>query len=259
VVQVVTRGKLTGATAIVTGASEGIAEAIARTLASDGASIAVVSRNLERTRQVAGDIEAAGGTALAVQADVTRAQDVRDMVKTVLENWGAVDILVNGVGGFSGHGSILEMTEEDWDDVITLNMKTAFLCAQAVAAPMIEKRKGRIINIGSQAASAPNPHANSFLPYAAAKAGLLGFTKHLAKQLGPYGITVNAVSPSTTLTARARRNKDAASIERMKSQNPMRTLVEVEDTAEAVLFLASNAARYITGINLNVNAGTLIL
>jgi 3-oxoacyl-[acyl-carrier protein] reductase len=210
-------------------------------------------------QRVAADIEAAGGSALAVQADVTRAQDVREMVNTVNARWGGIDILVNGVGGFSSHGSILELSESDWDEVITLNMKTAFLCAQAVAGYMMEKHHGRIINIGSQAATAPSPGSNSFLPYAAAKAGLIGFTKHLAKQLGPYGVTVNAVSPSTTLTPRARKNRDAASIARMKSENPMKTLIEVEDTAEAVLFLASNEARYITGVNLNVNAGTLIV
>lgn len=251
-------GRLSGSTAIVTGASEGIAEAIARALAGEGASVAVVSRNLPRVKRVADDIAASGATALALQADVTRSRDVQDMVKAVLERWGGVDILVNGVGGFRGHGSILEMTEEDWDQVITLNMKTAFLCAQAVAGPMMDKRKGRIINIGSQAASGPNPHSNSFLPYGAAKAGLIGFTKHLAKQLGPYGITVNAVSPGTTLTSRAKKNRDAASIERIKSQSPMRTLVDAEDTAGAVLFLASNEGRYITGVNLNVNAGALI-
>ena len=253
------RGKLSGSTAIVTGASEGIAEAIARTLAHEGASVAVVSRNLARAKRVADTIQAAGAMALALQADVTRSDDVQGMVKAVLERWGGIDILVNGVGGFSGHGSIVEMTEADWDQVITLNMKTAFLCAQAVARPMMEKRKGCIINIGSQAASGPNPHAESFLPYGAAKAGLIGFTKHLAKQLGPYGITVNAVSPGTTLTPRAQRNRDAASIERIKSHAPLRTLVEPEDTAAAVLFLTSNAARRITGVNLNVNAGAMIL
>jgi NAD(P)-dependent dehydrogenase (short-subunit alcohol dehydrogenase family) len=251
--------RLSGSTAIVTGASEGIAEGIARTLALEGASVALVSRTLSRVQVIAADIEAAGASALAVQADVTRAQDVREMVKTVLDRWGAIDILVNGVGGFRGHGSILETSESEWDEVITLNMKTAFLCAQAVAGSMMEKHHGRIINIGSQAATAPSPGSNSFLPYAAAKAGLIGFTKHLAKQLGPYGVTVNAVSPSTTLTPRARRNRDAASIARMKSENPMKTLIEVEDTAQAVLFLASNEARYVTGVNLNVNAGTLIV
>jgi 3-oxoacyl-[acyl-carrier protein] reductase len=252
-------GRLSGSTAIVTGASEGIAEAIACTLAREGASVALVSRKLSRVESVAAAIEAAGGSAVAVQADVRRAQDVRDMVNIVLGRWGEIDILVNGVGGFTGHGSILEMSEADWDEVITLNMKTAFLCSQAVASSMMEKRHGRIINIGSQAASAPSSGSNSFLPYAAAKAGLIGFTKHLAKQLGPYGVTVNAVSPSTTLTPRARKNRDAESIARMKSENPMKTLVEAEDTAEAVLFLASREARYITGVNLNVNAGTLIL
>ena len=250
--------RLGGSIAIVTGASEGIAEAIARTLAREGAAVALVSRTLSRVQAVAADIETAGRSALAVQADVTRAQDVREMVKTVLDRLGAIDILVNGVGGFRGHGSILETSESDWDEVITLNMKSAFLCAQAVAGCMMQKHHGRIINIGSQAATAPTPGSNSFLPYAAAKAGLIGFTKHLAKQLGPYGVTVNAVSPSTTLTPRARKNRDAASIARMKSENPMKTLIEVEDTAEAVLFLASDAARYVTGVNLNVNAGTLI-
>jgi NAD(P)-dependent dehydrogenase (short-subunit alcohol dehydrogenase family) len=252
-------GRLAGSTAIVTGASEGIAEAIAHTLAREGASVAVVSRNLERTRRVAREIEAAGGKALPLQADVTMSRDVRDMVKAVLDWSGRVDILVNGVGGFTGHGSIEEIAEEDWDRVVALNMKSVFLCAQAVAPAMIEKHTGRIINMGSMAASGPNVHSNSFLPYAAAKAGVVGFTKHLAKQLGPHGITVNAVSPSTTLTARARKNRDAASIERLKSQSPLRTLIDAQDTAEAVLFLVSNEGRYITGINLNVNAGAAIV
>jgi 3-oxoacyl-[acyl-carrier protein] reductase len=252
-------GRLAGSVAIVTGASEGIAEAIARSFAREGASVALVSRVLSRVQRVADEIAAQGGAAIGVQADVTRAADVSAMVDSVLERWQTVDILVNGVGGFTGHGSILETSEDEWDAVIALNMKTAFLCAQAVVTPMMERKSGRIINIGSQAAIAPAPASNSFLPYAAAKAGLIGFSKHLAKQLGPYGITVNAISPSTTLTARARKNRDAAAIERLKAQNPMKTLVEVEDTAQAAVFLASNEARYITGINLNVNAGTLIV
>jgi len=252
-------GRLAGSVAIVTGASEGIAEAIARSFAREGASVALVSRVLSRVQRVADEIAAQGGAAIGVQADVTRAADVSAMVDSVLERWQTVDILVNGVGGFTGHGSILQTSEDEWDAVIALNMKTAFLCAQAVVKPMMERKSGRIINIGSQAAIAPAPASNSFLPYAAAKAGLIGFSKHLAKQLGPYGITVNAISPSTTLTARARKNRDAAAIERLKAQNPMKTLVEVEDTAQAAVFLASNEARYITGVNLNVNAGTLIV
>ena len=252
-------GRLAGSTAVVTGASEGIAEAIAQTLAREGASVAVVSRKLERTLRVARDIQAAGGKALALQADVTRSHDVREMVKAVIAWSGRIDILVNGVGGFSGHGSIEEIAEDDWDRVLALNLKSVFLCAQAVTPAMTAQRSGRIVNIGSMAASGPNAHSASFLPYAAAKAGVVGFTKHLAKQLGPHGITVNAVSPSTTLTARARKNRDAASIERLKSQSPLRTLVDAQDTAEAVLFLVSTEGRYITGVNLNVNAGAAIV
>ena len=253
------QGKLAGSTAIVTGASEGIAEVIATTLAREGARVALVSRSLARTQRVADAIAGAGGTAVAIEADVTRAADVRRMVDAVLGRWGGVDILVNGVGGFRGKAVIEDISEAQWDEVITLNLKSAFLCAQGVATAMKEKRSGRIINIGSQTGSAPNPHSDSFLPYGTAKAGLIGFTKHLAKQLGPFGITANIVSPGTTLTARSRSNRDAASIARMKELTPMRVLIESQDTAEAVLFLASDAGRYITGVNLNVNAGTMIL
>jgi 3-oxoacyl-[acyl-carrier protein] reductase len=208
---------------------------------------------------VADEISKAGGTAIALEADVTRIADVRTMVAEVLARWGHVDILVNGVGGFRGKAVIDDITEAQWDEVMTLNLKSAFLCAQAVAPSMKARRSGRIVNIGSQAGGAPNPHSDSFLPYATAKAGLIGFTKHVAKQLGPFGISANIVSPGTTLTARSRANRDAATIERMKELTPMKAIVESRDTAEAVLFLASAAGRYITGVNLNVNAGTMIL
>lgn len=254
-----TNGRLSGSTAIVTGASEGIAEAIAKALAREGAAVALVSRSLERTKRVALEIEAAGGSALPLEADVRRAPAVDDMVAAVLRHWGKVDILVNGVGGFTGKSSIENITEGEWDAVLTLNVKTAFLCARAVATTMKDKRHGRIINIGSQAGNGPNPHNDSFLPYGTAKSALIGFTKHLAKQLGPYGITVNLVSPGTTLTPRALGNRDAASIERMKANTPLGAVIETLDTAEAVVFLASHEARYVTGVNLNVNAGAMIL
>src|SRR5687767_2596963 len=124
-------GQLDGAVAIVTGASEGIAEGIAKALAREGARVAVVSRNLTRAGRVAGEIESAGGTAIALAADVTRAEDVRAMTGAVLERWGQVDVLVNGVGGFVGKAPIEGITESQWDDVFTVNVKSAFLCAQA--------------------------------------------------------------------------------------------------------------------------------
>ena len=252
-------GRLSGATAIVTAAGQGLGEAIAKTFAREGARVAVVDINLPEAKRVGAEIEAAGGSALVLQADVTQSREVTAMVKAVVDRWGTVDILLNGAGGFYRLAPITDISEEEWDRVINLNLKTAFLCTKAVAGIMIEKKKGRIISIASGAGVGPNPYAPSYLPYGAGKAGLIGFTKLLARDIGVYGITANTISPGTTLTPRVRKVRDAASIEKIKAQNPMRCLVEPEDTAEAALFLASDEARYITGINLNVNAGNLIV
>lgn len=253
------QGRLSGSVAIVTAAGQGLGEAIARLFAGEGAKVALADVNDGEVRRVASEIEAEGGTALALKVDVTRAQEVKAMVGTVLERWRTVDILVNAAGGFHRLAPITDITEEEWDRVITLNLKTAFLCSQAVAGLMMEKKKGRIINITSGAGISPNPYAPTYLPYGAGKAGMIGFTKVLAKDMGPYGVTVNAIAPGTTLTPRVKAVRDAASVERIKSQNPMRTLVEPVDTAEAALFFASDAARYITGVTLNVNAGNIIV
>jgi NAD(P)-dependent dehydrogenase (short-subunit alcohol dehydrogenase family) len=252
-------GRLAGSTAIVTAAGQGLGEAISKIFASEGASVALVDINAAEATRVAGEIEAAGGTAMVLPTDVTNAAAVDKMVGAVVARWGTVDILVNAAGGFTKFAPITEIAEEEWDRVITLNLKSAFLCTKAVAKVMIEKRKGRIISIASGAGVGPRSHAPSYIPYGAAKAGLIGFGKLLARDLGEYGITVNTVTPGTTLTPRVRKVRDAASIEKIKLQNPMRSLVEPEDTAEAVLFLASGAARYITGVNLNVSAGNLIV
>ena len=252
-------GRLSGAAAIVTAAGQGLGEAIAKILARESAAVAVTDIDLAAAQRVGAEIEAAGGSALVLQADVTRSQDVTAMVTAVLERWNTVDILVNAAGGFHRFAPITDITEEEWDLVITLNMKTTFLCTRAVARIMMDRKKGRIINIASGAGVGPNPHAPSYLPYGASKAGVIGFTKLLARDLGAYGITVNAIAPGTTLTPRVKKVRDAASIETIKSRNPMQCLVEPEDTAEAVLFLASDASRYITGITLHVNAGNLIV
>ncbi len=252
-------GRLAGSTAIVTAAGQGLGEAISKIFAREGASVALVDINLAEASRVAAEIAAAGGTAVVLQTDVTKAADVDKMVNAVVERWGTVDILVNAAGGFTKFAPITEIAEEEWDRVITLNLKSAFLCTKAVARVMIEKRRGRIISIASGAGVGPRSHAPSYIPYGAAKAGLIGFGKLLARDLGEYGITVNTVTPGTTLTPRVLKVRDAASIEKIKLQNPMRSLVEPEDTAEAVLFLASGAARYITGVNLNVSAGNLIV
>ena len=252
-------GRLSGATAIVTGASAGIGEAIAKTFAREGASVAIVSRNLPEGKRVGAEIEAAGGSALVLQADVTRSREVDGMVQAVLDRWGTVDILVNGVGGWQRLAPVTDISDEEWERIISLNLKSAFLCVRAVARIMMERKKGHIINLGSQSGTGPNPGTNSNIPYACAKAGLIALTKHLAKQLGPYGITVNTVSPGTTLTPRVKKVWDAATIEKKASANPLRCLVDSQDTADAVLFLASDESRHITGVNLNVNAGSAII
>ncbi len=252
-------GRLAGATAIVTGASAGIGEAIAKTYAREDARVAVVSRNLAEAQRVCAEIEAAGGSAMVVHADVTRSQEVDRMLQAVLDKWGTVDILVNGVGGWQKLAPITEIDEEDWDRTITLNLKSAFLCVRAVAKVMIEKKQGRIINFASQSGTGPNPDTNSNIPYACSKAALIALTKHLAKQLGPHGITVNTISPGTTLTPRVRKVWDLATQQRKAAANPLRCLVDAQDSADAALFLASHDSRHITGVNLNVNAGSSIV
>jgi 3-oxoacyl-[acyl-carrier protein] reductase len=250
--------RLEGSVAIVTAGGQGIGESIAKLFAREGASVAVVDMNKAEAERVAGEISMPGGKAFAHVADVSRTEIVNAMVKAVVERWGTVDILVNAAGGFHQLAPITEITDEERDRVIAMNLKTTFLCSRAVAPIMIERRKGRIVNIASGSGIAPNPFAPTYLPYGAAKAGVINFSKVLARDLGQYGITVNAISPGTTATPRVIKVRDEASRKKIAEQNPMRTLVEPQDSAEAALFLASAAARYITGVNLTVNAGNLM-
>lgn len=249
-------GRLAGLTAIVTGASAGIAENTAKTFAREGAKVAIVSRNAPEARRVAGEIEAAGAPVMVIEADVTESSDVDRMVTAVMDRWGRLDILVNGVGGWQKLAPITEITEEDWDRVIAVNLKSVFLCVRAAAKVMLRQKKGRIINLGSQSGVGPNLGTNSNLPYAASKGALITLTKHLAKQLGPDGITVNCVSPGTTLTPRVRRLWDAPTQQKKAATNALRSLNDPQDSADAILFLASDEARHVTGVNLNVNAGS---
>lgn len=252
------KGRLSGSVAIVTAGGQGIGETISKTYAREGAAVAVVDLDRAEAERVAKEIESAGGKALALAVDVTKTQAVNDMVKTVVERFGTVDILVNAAGGFHQLAQITDITDEEWDRVITLNLKTCFLCSRAVAPIMMARRKGRIVNIASGSGIAPNPFAPTYLPYGAAKAGVINMTKILGRDLGPYGITVNAISPGTTATPRVVKVRDEASRKKIADQNPMRCLVEPQDSAEAALFLASPEARCITGVNLNVNAGNLM-
>lgn len=251
--------ELSGELAIVTGAAGGLGEAIAKTLAREGASVAIADINLQDAQRVEAEIQKKGGLALAIQVDVTQSRQVARMMGQVLERWGGIDILVNNAGGFNKFTPLFEIADEEWDQVVALNLKSVFFCCRAVAKHMMERKKGRIINIASRAGLAPNPGGPDYLPYGAAKAGVIGFTRLLARELGPYEITVNSISPSTVLTPRVLKLRDPESLKKIAELAPIKHLVEPQDIAEAALFLASEGARYITGINLNVNSGNFMI
>jgi 3-oxoacyl-[acyl-carrier protein] reductase len=250
-------GRLDEKVALVTGAGQGLGEAIARRLAADGASVAVVDVDGSLAESVAAAIRAEGHQALAVKADVTDRVSVQGVVEEVGRRAGAPGILVNNVGGFQKVKPLLEIEEDEWDAILALNLKSAYLCSRAVLPGMIERRWGRIINLSSAAArSLANLSATH---YAAAKAGILGFTRHLAYEAAQYGITVNAIAPGTTLTARVRRARTMEDQARIASLTPLGRLARPEDTAGAVAFLASDDAEYITGVTLDVNGGKVMM
>jgi 3-oxoacyl-[acyl-carrier protein] reductase len=246
--------ELTGKVALITGGSRGIGRAIAEKLAGLGASVVVnYHTNEAAANEVVEAIRQAGGQAMAVQGDVRNAEDARRMVKATLDEFGRLDILVNNAG-ITRDNLLALMKEGDWDLVLDTNLKGAYHVTKAAIRPMMKQRSGRIINITSVAGVAGNPgQAN----YSAAKAGLIGFTKSVAKELGPRNITVNAVAPGyipTDLTA----NLPEELIQRVVELTPLGRLGTVEDVANVVAFLASDEAGFITGQVLRVDGGMVI-
>ena len=251
-----TNGRLSGKAAIVTGAGGGIGEAVARTFAREGARVTVADIQEDPVRGVAAAIQREGGKAVALRADVTRAADVEAMVKAALDAFGQVDILVNNVGGYSVLRTTWEIEESEWDFIVALNLKSAFLCCKAVIPHMLARGYGRIVNLSSIVGrSAPTLSAAH---YSAAKAGVRGLTWHLARELAPHGITVNAVAPWITLTERLKKLRSPEVDAALKAQTPIGRFAEPQEIADAVLFLASDAAAYMTGATLDVNGGMLM-
>ena len=241
---------LEGKTALVTGASQGIGRACALELAKQGVKVAVAARNQAKLDEVVAEIQAAGGTAEAFILDVVAEDSIKTAVKAVIAKFGSVDILVNNAG-ITKDGLLLRMRRPDWDDVLTTNLTGAFLLSQAVISSMMKSRWGRIINISSVVAqSGQAGQAN----YAASKAGLIGFTKSLAREIASRNITVNAVAPGLIETAMTAvlDDKQRAS---MMSIIPLGRAGTDTDVAHAVAFLASESASYITGHVLDVNGG----
>ena len=245
---------LEGKTALVTGASRGIGKAIALRLAKEGANIAInFAGNVAAAEEVKAAIEADGGKAILVQADVSDSAAVDAMVKTVVDTFGGIDILVNNAG-ITRDGLLMRMKEEDWDAVLNTNLKSIFLCTKAVSKLMIKKRSGRIVNMSSVVGVNGNAgQAN----YSAAKAGAIGFTKSMAKELAGRGITVNAIAPGFIQTDMTAVLPEAVK-ESMAKSIPLGRLGAPEDIAGTVLFLVSDCASYITGQVINVDGGMVM-
>jgi 3-oxoacyl-[acyl-carrier protein] reductase len=238
--------------AIVTGASRGIGKAIALALASEGAMVAVnYASSSGAAEAVVAEIIAGGGQAIALQADVSQPEAVETFVKAVMEKWGRVDVLVNNAG-ITKDTLLLRMGVEEWQAVINLNLTGVFLCTKTVSKIMLKQKSGRIINIASVAGQMGNPgQAN----YSAAKAGVIGFTKTVAKEMAPRGITVNAVAPGFIATDMT---EDLKADEILK-YIPLGRYGQPEEVAGLVSFLAANpAAAYITGQTFNVDGGMVM-
>jgi NAD(P)-dependent dehydrogenase (short-subunit alcohol dehydrogenase family) len=253
---------LEGRVVIVTGGGKGIGRAIALALADAGARVVVAARERGAIGEVEAEIRSGGGDCLAVPTDVTRESEVRAMVEAVRARFGTIDVLVNNAGVGGPTANVEDMSVSDWEEVVRINLIGPFLCCRVIVPEMKQKRSGRIVNIGSITGKRPLAQRT---PYCASKMGLLGFTRSLATELGPYNVTVNSVSPGATMGERLQsvisnaaraQSKTVEEVSRtFLASTPLGRFVEPQDTARVVVFLASDHAANITGEDVNVAAG----
>ncbi len=249
---------LSGKVALITGASSGIGAATARIMAELGASVAVAYHGNEAGAEaVVQGISKNGGKALRIKADVRTTAEIHQLVKTTVGGFGPIDILVNNAGSLIERVPLLDMAEERWDEVMDLNLKSALICSQAVASSMIERKTGSIINIVSIAGrNGGGPGAGA---YSSAKGGLITLTKSLAKELAPYNVRVNAVSPGVIDTPFHEVFSTPEMMRNFEKSIPLGRVGKSEEIASVIAFLASDAASYIAGETIEVNGGQLML
>ena len=246
--------RLEGKIALVTGASRGIGRAVALKLATEGAKVAInFAGNLAKAEEVKAEIESNGGEALLVQGNVADFETVNEIIKKIVDAWGRIDILVNNAG-ITRDNLLLKMSEKDFDEVIATNLKGVFNCTKAVTKLMMRQRAGRIVNMSSVVALTGNAGQTN---YAAAKAGIIGFTKSAAKEFAPRGITVNAIAPGFIGTDMTSAIPEKIKDEMLKNI-PLGRFGNPEDVANAVMFFVSEDAAYITGQVICVDGGMAI-
>jgi NAD(P)-dependent dehydrogenase (short-subunit alcohol dehydrogenase family) len=251
--------KLKDKIAIITGARRGMGKADALLFAREGAKVVVADISLEDCQAVVDEIKQAGGEGLAVKCDVSKKEEIDEMIKTVLDKWGRVDILVNNAG-ICQFKPFLEITEGDWDKTLNINLKGYFLCAQAAAKEMVKQKSGVIVNIASVAMGQVGVGFPTLAHYSASKGGVVAMTETMAAELGPYNIRVNAVAPGAIETPMIDPVKqNPKSIERILARTPLNRIGNPEEISSPVLFLASDDSSYVTGSTIVVDGGWLAM
>jgi 3-oxoacyl-[acyl-carrier protein] reductase len=246
-----------GRVALVTAAAVGIGAATARRLATGGAALALVDRDAAALDSLAAELAGRGTAVLPLVGDATDGATVDALVARAVERFGRLDILVNGVGGWSRQRTVQQTTEAEWNAGLALNVTSAFLCARAAIPHLIASDAGRIVNISSQVARAQQHLTTP--DYVAGKAALLALTRYLAKELGPYGVTVNAVAPGPTWSPRTRQAWPPELVAQIERETVLGRIAEPDDIAAVISFLCTPEARHITGATIDVNGGYVLV
>jgi 3-oxoacyl-[acyl-carrier protein] reductase len=244
--------KLKNKVAVITGGAQGIGRAIALGMAREGAKVIVADLQAEKANSVADELRRLGSEALGVGVNVADQSSVKQLAETTFDGFGRIDILINDAGIYL-KSSVVDMSESDWDRTLDINLGGNFLCCRAFVPAMRAQKSGRIISIAS---GIGHYGMKQFSHYAASKAAIIGFVKSLARELGPDGITVNAICPGSANTAMPRGHRTEEEVMQRLHSTPLPHVLEPEDIAGSVLFLASDAAAYITGQSYNINCGT---